>query len=156
MRARTEHGSDKHLEQIAKVTHGQPKCGPPSDFFHGYTYSAHPAACAAGIATQKIYEEEATFEKAAQLIDYFHDGLFSLQDLNCIRDIRCFGLMGGVELKPKGAPGKLGTQMQKDLFWNGMHAKFTGDVAIIAPPFISEKKHIDFMIDTLRQTLVKI
>ena len=126
------------------------------DFFHGYTYSAHPAACAAGIATQKIYEEEGTFEQAANLIDYFHDGLFTLQNLNCVRDIRCFGLMGGVELKSKGAPGALGTQMQKDLFWNGMHAKFTGDVAIMAPPFISEKEHIDSMIDILRQTIEKI
>ena len=126
------------------------------DFFHGYTYSAHPAACAAGIATQKIYEEENTFEKAAELIDYFHDGLFTLRDLNCVRDIRCYGLMGGVELHAKGAPGSLGTQTQKDLFWNGMHIKFTGDVGIIAPPFVSERKDIDFMIDILRKTLEKI
>ena len=64
--------------------------------------------------------------------------------------------MGGVEVKAKGGPGALGTQMQKDLFWNGLHVKFTGDVAIMAPPFISEKRDIDSMIDILRQTIEKI
>ena len=123
------------------------------EFFHGYTYSGHPAACAAGIAVQKIYEEESIFDKAAQLSDYFLDGLFSLRDLDCIKDIRGYGLMGGVELKAKGNPGALGTQTQKDLFWNGMHVKFTGDTGIVAPPFISEKEHIDEMIDKLRSTL---
>ena len=122
------------------------------EFFHGYTYSGHPAACAAGIAVQKIYEEESIFDKAAQLSDYFLDGLFSLRDLDCIKDIRGYGLMGGVELKAKGNPGALGTQTQKDLFWNGMHVKFTGDTGIVAPPFISEKAHIDEMIDKLRST----
>ena len=61
--------------------------------------------------------------------------------------------MFGVELKAKGNPGALGTQTQKDLFWNGMHVKFTGDTGIVAPPFISEKEHIDEMIDKLRSTL---
>ena len=126
------------------------------EFFHGYTYSGHPAACAAGIAVQKIYEEESIFDKAAQLSDYFLDGLFSLRDLDCIKDIRGYGLMGGVELKAKGNPGALGTQTQKDLFWNGMHVKFTGDTGIVAPPFISEKEHIDEMIDKLRSTLEKV
>ena len=126
------------------------------EFFHGYTYSGHPAACAAGIAVQKIYEEESLFDKAAQLSNYFLDGLFSLRGLDCIKDIRGYGLMGGVELKAKGNPGALGTQTQKDLFWNGMHVKFTGDTGIVAPPFISEEAHIDEMIDKLRLTLEKI
>ena len=61
--------------------------------------------------------------------------------------------MGGVELKAKGNPGAVGTQVQKDLFWNGMHVKFTGDTGIVAPPFISEKANIDEMMDKLRLTL---
>ena len=126
------------------------------EFFHGYTYSGHPAACAAGIAVQKIYEEESVFVKAAQLSDYFLDGLFSLSDLDCIKDIRGYGLIGGVELKAKGNPGALGTQIQKDLFWNGMHVKFTGDTGIVAPPFVSEKAHIDEMIDKLRSTFERL
>ena len=104
----------------------------------------------------KIYEEEQSFEKAASLSNYFLDGLFSLQDLDVIKDIRGYGLLGAVELYPKGAPGALGTQTQKDLFWNGMHVKFTGDSGIVAPPFASEKEHIDEMIDKLRMTLEAI
>ncbi len=126
------------------------------EFFHGYTYSGHPAACAAGIAVQKIYEEEQSFDKAASLSDYFLDGLFSLRDLDVVKDIRGYGLLGAVELHPKGAPGALGTQTQKDLFWNGMHVKFTGDAGIVAPPFASEKEHIDEMIDKLRMTFEAI
>ena len=125
------------------------------EFFHGYTYSGHPAACAAGIAVQKIYQEEQLFDKAAKLSEYFLDGLFDLQDIDSVRDIRGFGLMGGVEMHAKGNPGVRGTQAQKSLFHNGMHAKFTGDTAIMAPPFISEKAHIDEMLDKLRQTLEK-
>jgi len=123
------------------------------EFFHGYTYSGHPAACAAGIAVQKIYEEEDSFAKAAAMTDYFLDGLFSLQDMDCVKDIRGYGLLGAVELHAKGAPGALGTQVQKDLFWNGMHVKFTGDSGIVAPAFIAEKTHIDEMIDKLRATI---
>lgn len=123
------------------------------EFFHGYTYSGHPAACAAGIAVQKIYEEEALFDKSAEMSEYFLDGLFSLRNIEAVKDIRGYGMIGGVELHAKGAPGVRGTQAQKDLFWNGMHVKFTGDTACVAPPFISEKAHIDEMIDKLRQTL---
>jgi beta-alanine--pyruvate transaminase len=126
------------------------------EFFHGYTYSGHPAACAAGIAVQKIYQQEQLFDKAAKLSEYFLDGLFDLQDIDSVRDIRGFGLMGGVELHAKGNPGVRGTQAQKSLFHNGMHAKFTGDTAIMAPPFVSEKAHIDEMFDKLRQTLEKV
>jgi beta-alanine--pyruvate transaminase len=126
------------------------------EFFHGYTYSGHPAACAAGIAVQKIYEEEGSFDKAAAMTDYFLDGIYSLQDMDCVKDIRGYGLLGAVELHAKGAPGALGTQVQKDLFWNGMHVKFTGDTGIVAPAFIAEKAHVDEMIDKLRATLEAI
>ena len=77
----------------------------------------------------------------------------SLQDIDGIKDIRGFGMLGAVELTAKGNPGALGTQAQKNLFWNGMHVKFTGDTGVVAPPFISEKAHIDEMIDKLRMTL---
>ena len=126
------------------------------EFFHGYTYSGHPAACAAGIAVQKIYQEEQLFDKAAGLSEYFLDGLFDLRDMDCIKDIRGFGLLGGVELHSKGNPGARGTQAQKDLFHNGMHSKVTGDTVIVAPPFVSEKAHIDEMLDKLRQTFEKV
>ena len=123
------------------------------EFFHGYTYSGHPAACAAGIAVQRIYQEEKIFDRAAALCDYFQNSLFSLQDLDCVGDIRGYGLLGAVELKTKGNPGSRGAAAQKALFWNGIHVKFTGDCGIVAPPFISEKSHIDELMDKLRHTL---
>lgn len=126
------------------------------EFFHGYTYSGHPAACAAGIATQDIFQNENLFERAADMSDYFLDGLFSLQDIDCVRDIRGYGMLGAVELKPEGGPGVRGGAAQVALFKKGMHVKFTGDSGIVAPPFVSEKEHIDEMIDKLRAMLVEI
>ena len=70
------------------------------EFFHGYTYSAHPAACAAGIAAQKIYATEGLFEQAAALEDYFLDAIWTLQDHPLVADIRGIGLMAGVEYIP--------------------------------------------------------
>ncbi|MEQ8665369.1 MAG: aminotransferase class III-fold pyridoxal phosphate-dependent enzyme [Rhodospirillales bacterium] len=123
------------------------------EFFHGYTYSGHPAACAAGNAVQDIYANEAIFERAAKLAPYFEKKIFELEGMDKILDIRCIGLMAGVELKPKGNPGALGTRCQKELFWNGMHVKFTGDTGIVAPPFVSSEEHIDEMVDKLRATI---
>ncbi len=126
------------------------------EFFHGYTYSGHPAAAAAGIVVQNAYENENLFQRADEMSEYFLDGLFSLEDLKQIKDIRGIGMMGAVELHAKGAPGALGTATQKNLFWNGMHVKFTGDSGIVAPAFVSEKSHIDEMIDKLRMTIEAI
>ena len=123
------------------------------EFFHGYTYSAHPAACAAGIATQKIYEDEGLFERANDMSQYFLDAVWSLKDHELVKDLRGIGMMAGVEVHHDGVGGRRGQQMQKDLFWNGMHVKFTGDNAILAPAFIAERSHIDEIVDTLRKTL---
>ncbi|AEV35449.1 beta amino acid--pyruvate transaminase [Pseudovibrio sp. FO-BEG1] len=125
------------------------------EFFHGYTYSAHPAACAAGLATLKIYEDEDLFERAAELSDYFLDAIWSLQDIPIVKDIRGYGLMGGVEVHPlPGKPGIRGNEIQKKLFWNGCHAKWTGDTAILAPAFIAERSHVDEIVDAMRKTLM--
>ena len=123
------------------------------EFFHGYTYSGHPASCAAGLATLKIYEEEALFDQAAEMSSYFQDCLFSLADHPLVKDVRGIGMMGGVEVHKSETLGKQGTQLQKDMFWNGLHVKFTGDTGIIAPMFISERTHIDEIIDKFRKTL---
>jgi beta-alanine--pyruvate transaminase len=127
------------------------------EFFHGYTYSGHPAACAAGLATMKIYQDEGLFERAAQISDYFLDAIWSLKDLSCVRDIRGIGMMAGVEVWPQdGKPGARGTELQKKMFWNGCHVKWTGDSAIVAPPFIAERHHIDEIVGILRKTLADL
>ncbi len=123
------------------------------ELFHGYTYSAHPAACAAGIAALDIYEKEGLFERAAEMSPYFLDRLFSLKDVKQIVDIRGFGMLGGFDLAPGERPGARGTEAQKKLFHAGMHIKFTGDSGIIAPAFVAEKKHIDEMIRILREVI---
>ncbi len=123
------------------------------EFFHGYTYSAHPAACAAGIATQKIYQEEGLFERAAEMESYFQDAVWSLKDHPLVYDLRGIGMMASVEVHPRDVPGALGGKMQKDMFWNGLHVKWTGDNAILAPAFIAERHHIDEIIEKFRKTL---
>lgn len=123
------------------------------EFFHGYTYSAHPAACAAGIATMEIYEQEGLFERARDLAPYFAEAMMSLKDHELTKDIRTIGLMSGIEFHHDGVPGRRGGKMQKDLFWNGCHVKFTGDVGIIAPMFIAERSHVDEITEKVRKTM---
>ena len=126
------------------------------EFFHGYTYSAHPAPCAAGLATLDIYRTEGLFERGAALSPYFLDGLWSLKDLPAVADIRGYGMLAAIEVHPAGGPGARGHLLQKKLFDNGLHLKTTGDSAIIAPPLIAEKAHIDSMVEILRKTLSSI
>ncbi|MCP5368410.1 MAG: aspartate aminotransferase family protein [Hyphomicrobiales bacterium] len=124
------------------------------EFFHGYTYSGHPAACAAGIATLGIYEKEGLFERAAALSGYFLDSVFQLQELDAVTDIRGYGLIAGIDIDPKGAaPGVRGYEAQKKLFHAGLHIKFTGDSGIVAPPLVSEEKHIDEIVGLLGEII---
>ncbi len=121
------------------------------ELFHGYTYSGIPVAVAAALAVQDIFEKEDIFKRAKNLSSYFLDGLFSLKDIDCIENIRGYGLMGGIDIKKSDRPGKAGFLTYKKCYEAGVNFKATGDCLIIAPPFISEKKHIDEMIDKLRQ-----
>lgn len=132
-------------------------CGPAPaeaiELFHGYTYSAHPAACAAGLAVLDIYEKEGLFERAADMSEYFLEAVFALSDLPVITDIRGYGLIAGFDVAPAGTPGVRGYEVQKRLFEAGMHIKMTGDAGILAPPLIAEKAHIDEMCAILRDVL---
>lgn len=122
------------------------------ELFHGYTYSAHPGPCAAGLATLDIYKKEKLFERAAALSGYFLDSMFALQELPVITDIRGYGLMAGFDLDPGDqAPGARGLEVQKRLFKSGLHVKFTGGTGIVAPPLISKKEHIDEICRILRE-----
>lgn len=123
------------------------------ELFHGYTYSGHPAACAAGLASLDIYAREGLFEKAAEMVPYFQQAMMSLKGHAEVTDIRGYGLLAGVDVKPGKAPGARGTAMQKKLFWSGLHLKFTGDTGIVAPPFVAEKTHIDQIVDILSKAL---
>jgi beta-alanine--pyruvate transaminase len=89
------------------------------EIFHGYTYSGHPVAAAAGLAAMDVYDEEGTFEQAAGLEQYFEDLLHSFADHKHVIDIRNFGLMGAIEMAPRdGAPGARGGEAHKKCFWD--------------------------------------
>ena len=125
------------------------------EFFHGYTYSAHPAACAAGLATLDIFENEKLVERASDLGPYFLGQVFALSDLSIITDIRGYGLFAGFDIAPDGGAGIRGLDFQKRLYRNGLHVKMTGDAGLLAPPLISEHRHVDQMCEILRQTLAE-
>ena len=126
------------------------------EFFHGYTYSGHPAACAAGIATLDIYKNEGLFERGRALSPYFLDALFALKDIPVVADIRGYGMFATIDVHADGAPGKRGQVLQKRLFANALNLKTTGDSAIIAPPLIAERQHIDEIAGILRKTLATL
>ncbi len=125
------------------------------EFFHGYTYSAHPAACAAALATLDIYRNEQLFAKGRELSGYFLDAMFALQDLPAVSDVRGFGMLAGIEIKPGKAPGVRGGELQAKLFDRGLHVKTTGDVAIMAPAFIASRADIDLMGSMLRDAIAE-
>jgi beta-alanine--pyruvate transaminase len=123
------------------------------ELFHGYTYSGHPAACAAGLATLDIYEKEKLFDRAAEMSPYFLESVFALSDLPAITDIRGYGMIAGFDVAPAGGPGVRGYEAQKRLFAAGLHIKMTGDSGIVAPPLVAEKSHIDQICGILRDVL---
>ncbi|MFT3850241.1 MAG: aminotransferase class III-fold pyridoxal phosphate-dependent enzyme [Propionivibrio sp.] len=123
------------------------------EFFHGYTWGAHPAACAASLAALGIYAREKLFERGEALAPYFQEKVFSLAEFTVVSDIRAHGLFAGIELKPLAVPGRRGYLLQKQLFDAGLHLKTTGDVAILAPALIAEETHVDEIIDVLRRVL---
>jgi beta-alanine--pyruvate transaminase len=125
------------------------------EFFHGYTYSAHPAACAAALATLEIYRSEQLFARGRELSGYFQDAMFALQDLPAVSDVRGYGMLAGIEIKPGKAPGVRGAELQAKLFDRGLHVKTTGDVAIIAPAFIATRADIDLMASMLRDAIAE-
>jgi beta-alanine--pyruvate transaminase len=124
------------------------------ELFHGYTYSAHPLACAAGLATLGLYERDGLFARGEQLSPYFQDAMHALgKEFDVIVDVRGYGMMAGVELAMDGAPGKRGNDFYQKLFHQGLHIKTTGDNAIIAPALIAEREHIDALCELLRGQL---
>ena len=123
------------------------------ELFHGYTYSAHPAACAAGIASLDIYKNDQLFERGEEMSPYFMDSVIDLQDIPIVENIRTQGMMAGIDLSPAERPGLRGFDAQVKLFNAGLHLKATGDCALVAPALIAEKSHIDEISGILREVL---
>ena len=126
----------------------------PIELFHGYTYSGHPLACAAGLATLDIYEKEGLFARAAEMAPYFEAGLHSLKGLPHIIDIRNLGLMGAFDLDSReNAVGARGFEAYDAAFEAGLVMRVSGDTVALSPPLIVERTHIDRMIEILAQVL---
>lgn len=120
------------------------------ELFHGYTYSGHPVACAAGIATLDIYKDEDLLTRGAELAGYWSDALHSLKGLPNVIDIRTLGLVAGVELEPRaGAPSTRAYDVMVDCFKTGAYVRYTGDTIALSPPLIAEKSHIDELVSIL-------
>ena len=133
--------------------------GPTSqiELFHGYTYSAHPVACAAGLATLDIYEDEGLLTRGASLAGYWSDAFHQLKDLPNVIDIRTVGLMGAVELSPrKDAPGARGYELMVDCFNRGLYFRQSGDAVALSPPLIVERSHIDEMVSILGDAIKRV
>ncbi len=124
------------------------------ELFHGYTYSGHPVACAAALATLDTYKEEDLFTRGNDLAPYWEDGLHSLKDAPNVIDVRNLGLMGAVEVSPSQAgPARRAYEIMTTMFDKGVMVRVTGDTVAMSPPLICERGHIDQIIDTLGQTL---
>ena len=133
------------------IINGGPKAG--VEFFHGYTYSAHPAACAAGLAMMDIVAKERLVERAAAMSPRFMAAIHSLRDCPIVTDIRSIGMMAAVDVAMDGVPGNRGHEAQKRLYDAGLNLKATGDALIIAPPLVLDDKHIDEIVTKLRSVL---
>jgi beta-alanine--pyruvate transaminase len=130
--------------------------GPPAaiELFHGYTYSAHPLACAAGLATLQLYEDEGLFDRAARMAPVFEAKLHSLKGEPHVIDIRNYGLAGAVELASRPeAPNARAFETFVACFDKGVLVRQAGDIIALAPALIVEEAQIDEMVETLRSVL---
>ena len=124
------------------------------EFTHGYTYSAHPLACAAALGTLDTYAEEGLLTRGAQMAPYFENALHSMKGSRHVIDVRNIGLVGGVELEPiPGQPGKRAFDIFLECWERGVLIRTTGDTIAMSPPLIIEKSHIDQLVGTLADVL---
>ena len=117
------------------------------ELFHGYTYSGHPLAAAAGLATLDLYKSEGIWEHAASLHGYWEDAVHSLKGKRHVIDVRNMGIVAGIELEPRpGAPTARANELFIKCFEAGLLVRATGDIIALSPPLILETTHIDEMV----------
>ena len=124
------------------------------EFFHGYTYSGHPLAAAAGEAAMDVFIEDGLIAESQSLISYFEEAVHSLKGCANVIDIRNFGLMAGVELAPReDGVGKRGFDAFLKAYEKGVFFRVSGDVFQLSPPLICERHHIDTMMNALGEAI---
>ena len=125
------------------------------ELFHGYTYSGHPLACAAALATLDVYQQEGLFQRASEMAPYWEQAIHALKGLPNVIDIRNVGLVGAVELaaRPEGAVQRGYEVFNRAFFEQNLMVRCTGDVIALSPPLILNKEHIDRIFDRLAATI---
>jgi beta-alanine--pyruvate transaminase len=127
------------------------------ELFHGYTYSGHPVACAAALATLDVYEQDGLFQNACELSGYWEDAVHSLKGLPHVIDTRNLGLIAGIELEPMaGKPTARAFECFLRCYERGLLIRTTGDIIALSPPLIIEKHHIDEMFGLLASVLKEL
>ncbi|MDA0268026.1 MAG: aspartate aminotransferase family protein [Cyanobacteria bacterium] len=123
------------------------------EFAHGYTYSGHPVACAAGLATLDIYEAEGLFNRVQTLAAPWEAAAHSLKGARHVIDVRNLGLLAGIELEPTEKPGARGFEVFLRCFEQGLFVRAAGDTIALSPPLIIEPSQIDQIFSTLANVL---
>ena len=127
------------------------------ELYHGYTYSGHPMAMAAGLATLDTHREEGLFERAAELAPYMEDAAHSLKGVRNVIDIRNLGTVAAVELAPReGAPGARAFEAMKLAWDRGVMIRIAGDIIAYSPPFIATHAHVEQMFEVTREVLALV
>ncbi|MNK09588.1 Omega-amino acid--pyruvate aminotransferase [compost metagenome] len=127
---------------------------PGIEFFHGYTYSGHPLAAAAGLATLDVYESEDLFQRATDMAPYWEEAVHGLKGQPHVIDIRNLGMVAAVELAPRpDAPGARAVEVFHQAFDEGALIRVTGDVIALSPPLIISREQIDELIGRLADIL---
>ncbi|MCG7393399.1 aspartate aminotransferase family protein [Microvirga sp. ACRRW] len=127
------------------------------ELFHGYTYSAHPLACAAGLATLAVYEEEGLFQRAAEIAKHWEEAAHSLKGAPHVIDVRNYGLVAAVEFSPRpGAAGVRASECAELCYQQGVLVRPGADLIVLSPPLTIEKTEIDRIFDSIRKSLDKV
>ena len=144
--------SDKIYNTVIEAT---PEGG--IELAHGYTYSSHPMATAAALATLDVYRDEGLFERAHDLSPYWEDAIHSLKGTRHVVDLRNIGLVGAIELEPRpGAPMKRAYDVFTRCYAEGVLVRQAGEAICLSPPLIIEKSQIDQIVETLRKVLASV
>lgn len=124
------------------------------EFFHGYTYSGHPLACAAGSATLAVYKEEGLFQRGRELEPLLEDAMHSLKDESGVQDIRNFGLAAAIDLEPHpGAPSERAMKIFHHCFDHGLMVRYTADTIAVGPPLTVNAAEITEIVEKLKQAI---
>jgi beta-alanine--pyruvate transaminase len=130
---------------------------PGIELFHGYTYSGHPLACAAALATLDIYRDDELFVRAASMAPYWQDRAHALRGTAHVIDVRNLGLMAGIELEARpAAVGARGYETFVKCFERGVLVRVTGDTIALSPPLICESQHVDEIFGVLAEVIGEI